>query len=462
MFRERCSKITSAPKDNHTASSSCTDYSQITLNGKPVAKIWWMNIGVPETLEITADHFFPLLKKEQKKTVTSTEQTLLYQAEGIDIVILRELPADAVLSDVKTRKGVLPRILYTTEQSSSFIDYTEQILSDSALMQHLKELVTPVASNSLQDAGDTDAASPSFLLMPFKVTPACEELAKKLALPLCGLIPTPAIDINDKIISREICESLGGRVTKGKTCYTKTDVEETLRGYDQEDILVVKEFDGVSGQGFYLIKDEKSKKVFNALLKRHKDTERFRLLVEKWYDRSTDLNYQVYVSSDGALLQTAPSGQLVKDGVYIGTEYDTDSLLTPAMKADLYAFGEKLGRALFQKGYYGNLSMDTIVCGDTLFHLVEINARFSLSTYFWGALKGLENCSNLIKYYNIPSEHFALDAFHNRFRNEGVFILSFGTDEKSGLCRLFLLMSKNNRLERDALQTEVETYLAQA
>ena len=446
MSQTNCNKETS----NNERLDAYTDFSEITLNGKHIKKIWWMNIGVPETLDICADHFFPLLKKEQKKTVTATEQTLLYQAEKEDIVILRHVPADAVLADAKRRKGETAHILCSSLSCDSFPDFTEQILADKELMEQLKALLAK-ASESL--------VSPAYLLMPFKVTPACKNLADLLQLPLCGVIPPPEIDINDKIISRELCESLGGRVTKGRTCHTKADIENALLAYENENILVVKEFDGVSGQGFYLLKDAKSKKVFETLLKRHKEDAHFRLLIEKWYENSTDLNYQVYVSPDGSLLQTAPSGQLVTDGVYIGTEYDTDTFLSPSMKEDLYAFGKRLGQDLYKKGYYGNLSMDTIICDGTLFHLVEINARLSLSTYFWGALQGLENRSNLIKYYNIPAKDFDLTAFHERFLDQGVFILSVGTDDKSGICRLFLLMSKATREERSVLQSTVETFL---
>jgi hypothetical protein len=422
------------------------DFSSIQFNNEPVHMIWWMNIGVKETVENDTDHFFPQFNRKKPSTVTSTEQLCLFQAEEKDIVILRAPAPQEVMLSVEIAKGFIPIILYVEDKHDN---YSESILEDTSVLSKIKELI--------------QISETAYILAPFKITEFDYEIGKLLGTKLCGNIPGSEMDINDKIISRELCLQIGGKVTHGFDCYNVKDIQEAINKLSPEGTVVVKEFDGVSGQGFFIIHDSQSLKVFNAILRRHKSEEKFRLLVEKWYDNCVDLNYQIFIGNNGEIIQMPPTRQIINKGVYEGTDFQIEEYVSEANIIEIENFGQRLASHLHLNGYYGNISVDTIMLNDKLFHLVEINARLSLSSYYWGAVQNYRSKKIMIQYYNIKSEKFSLSDFYNKFcgkpDNEKVLVLSSGIDHTNETCRVFLMYVANEIDDLQFLKSSVEEFI---
>jgi hypothetical protein len=423
------------------------DFSSVRYNNKPTYKIWWMNIGVQETVENDISHLFPQFNKKKHSTVTATEQLCLFQATKNDIVILRESPPPEVMRCVEIAKGYIPTILYTEDRCDN---YSESIWEDTILLSKIKEQIK--GSNFL------------YMLVPFKVTEFDYKISEFLDVQLFGNIPRSMMDVNDKIISRQICLSLGGNVTQGFDCYNVEEIQEAMKMLYPENTVVIKEFDGVSGQGFFIIHDSQSLKVFNAILRRHKNEERFRLLIEKWYDNCIDINYQIYIGNDGEIIQFPPTRQIINKGVYEGTDFQIEQYINETDIADIESFGQRLAKHLHRNDYFGNISVDTIKANQDLFHLVEINARLSLSSYYWGASQNYLDKKIVIQYYNIPPEKFSLSDFYDNFcgkcGNEGILVLSSGVDHANGTCRVFLMYFADEFENLQFLKSNAEEFIA--
>jgi hypothetical protein len=337
-------------------------------------------------------------------------------------------------------------ILYTTDKHDN---YSESILRDVQLLSKVKEII----SNS----------NHAYILVPFKVTKFDCEIGKLLGVELFGSIPDPSMDINDKIISRQICMFLDGKVPYGFDCYNIVEIQKAIDILSSGGTIVIKEFDGVSGQGFFIIHDSLSSKVFNAILRRHSNEERFRLLIEKWYDNCVDINYQIYIGKNGEAIQLQPTKQIINKGVYEGTDFQIEKYLSDADMIEIEKFGTRLAFHLHQNGYYGNISVDTIKTSNELFHLVEINARLSLSSYYWGTIQNYQDKKILIQYYNIKTTNFSLNDFYNNFcekaDDKGVFILSSGVDTLNATCRLFLMFFSKEIDDLHFLKSNAEEFM---
>lgn len=421
------------------------DFS-IQFDNNPVHKIWWMNIGVKETAENDTDHFFPQFKRKKQSTITSTEQLCLFQAEEKDIVILRAPAPQEVMLSLKIAKGFIPTILYVEDKHDN---YSESILKDTAVLSKIIELVK--------------TSEISYILVPFKITEFDYEIGKLLGLELFGNNLSPEMDINDKIISREICMQLGGKVTHGFECYNVRDIRNAINKLSHKGSMVVKEYDGVSGQGFFIIHDSQSLKIFNAFLRHHKSDKKFRLLIEKWYDNCIDLNYQIYIENNGEISQMLPTRQIINKGIYEGTDFQIEEYLSKDNMTEIENFGQRLADYLYLNGYYGNISVDTIKSNDELFHLVEINARLSLSSYYWGAVRNYRSKKIMIQYYNLRITNFSLsrlyEEFCNKSNNNGVLVLSSGIDCSNEVCRLFLMFFADKREDLLSIKSKVEAYI---
>lgn len=415
-------------------------------NNSSICKIWWMNIGVPETSLEKVESFFPKFNRKKQSIITATEQLCLYQASYDDIVILRSKPMEEVLYCAKAAKGFLPMILYVKD---TFENMSESIANDQALLSKIKTII---------------GNKPSlYMLTPFKITKYDYIISDILGIELCGNIPNKDIDINDKIVARQISHELEGNITEGYECYSIQDAQNAINYLYSKGTIVVKEYDGVSGQGLFIIRDIQSLNIFNVLLHHHKKEQKFRLLVEKWYSDCININYQIYIGKNGEIVQFFPTIQLVNTGIYQGTDFQVEDYLDKVDIDEIFSFGKRLAEFLYKKRYYGNISIDAIKIKEEMFHLIEINARFSLSSYYLTVMKKYFGKKVVVQYYNVRTSSFSIHKFYEKYckitDKSGVLILSFGENQAEEVGRIFLLFFAEELEELQLMKSKVEEYI---
>jgi hypothetical protein len=146
---------------------------------------------------------------------------------------------------------------------------------------------------------------------------------------------------------------------------------------------VVKEALGVSGKGMVVIDRPRRLQQLVAMLKRRAagtGESRLELVVERWIDKACDLNYQLVVAHDGSVSFDFVKEALTEGGVHRG--HLMPSRLDAAQVEELRACAMDIGRALYADGYRGVAGVDAILeTTGRLYPLLEINARFNMSTY---------------------------------------------------------------------------------
>jgi hypothetical protein len=219
------------------------------------------------------------------------------------------------------------------------------------------------------------------MLAPMGTTDAEQKLADAAGLPLA--VPDSATfeRVNSKIYSRRTVERLGLRPVPGACCETVAEFASVLA--DAELPVVVKDAYGVSGKGLVVL--DSPAKVARLLTmverraRRSGDT-RLSVVVESWLPKRFDLNYQVTIGQDGAVTLDFVKRAITAGGVHQG--HADPAELTPAQHADIATAARTLGRHLHDDGFTGVAGIDAILGLDgTVYPVLEINARFNMSTY---------------------------------------------------------------------------------
>lgn len=377
-----------------------------------ICKILWFNIGEEEW-----DDGFNLIKsiknQSAQNSVFEMEQVLLLYAEQQDIVILRKQPDQIVLKNVEILKKFLPEIYYILDIGGNLQQLTESIINNNKLIKKI---------NLLKKNYDV-------ILVPYMVNKEVKELADITKCKVFGGAVELTKLLNSKIEARNICKKLKMPITEGMVCNNVNELEKF--GMDQLSkgfSIIIKKPYGASAKGLFITN---SIDMFNILLKRIKKytiQKELNIIIEKWYEKVYDINYQVIINNNGRIKYIKPKRQIIKAGVYMGSTMEKEFLTK--VQQDMYImYAKKIGNYLFELGYRGVASIDSIITNNgVIYPIVEINARFSLSTYIsrlpyiFGEDKKYES-----RYFNIKSE----------YENELVYIInelfSYTNEKKSGI-----------------------------
>lgn len=220
-------------------------------------------------------------------------------------------------------------------------------------------------------------------LMPLGISPDEERLAEATGLPLAGPSAAVCKQVNGKIFSRELVDAAGLTAVPGAVCRT---VEELAAALDVHLFrtgtpVVVKESLGVSGRGMVVIEDRKrGERLLRMVERRAGADRRVSVVVERWIDKQTDLNYQFVVGRGGEVRFETVKTALTENGVHRG------HLFPPALRPDqvdeLRTAAGVIGKELAAAGYFGLAGVDALLAADgTLYPCLEINARFNMATY---------------------------------------------------------------------------------
>lgn len=418
--------------------------------------IWWLNIGAESLWSENHPHVLPQVTyKGNARTVNRTEQLCLLLAADGDIVIQREKPLDVLLEHLQGIGFGKPEI-YIPESSGSEdgqCSISELILRDEKLLEKLKNLNSKGSINEVE-------------LAPYAITHFEEEISLRSGCKLIGAAGDIAAWVNNKINARILAEELGLPVTEGYICHTVEEAKaavDSLKNNPYVNKIVVKEAYGASGKGMFVGDSEKEYQLLMVILGKNKNKDkRTDLIVERWHDTLADLNYQVYIHRSGCLSYIPPKRQINRRSVYIGSEFPLTDELTGRQKYYYEECAMKIGRKLWEKGYYGFASIDSIITREgVIIPIVEINGRLSLSTYvsFIPGMLGNDKAYRS-RYYNLKPgttlERIMEDIevySYTREKGEGVIICSFAEgDQGISEGRLFAMFVAEKRERLDYLE----------
>nr|AQQ74979.1 hypothetical protein [uncultured bacterium] len=325
---------------------------------------------------------------EDVAIVNRLEEMSLFLAEEPDILILREQSDRGFLDYLSDLGYRLPTILAVNPENK-LSAIAEATLANGQVCEQL--------SRASQNG------SMAFFL-PYAKTRLEEQIMEKTGLQNVG--PTAAVceKINSKIYSRVLSNELGLRTIKGWECESFQALEESFKIASADlasgQKLVLKESMGVSGKGLYVAENERqAQQIISMLRRKDKAGVQFAFVLEHWVDKQRDINYQIFVSASGKVELLAIKEIVAEKGVHMGHRFPP--ALSPSQLEAYEQAGQAVGKRLFADGYVGVAGIDSIIDRDgEVYPVLEINARFNMSTYQLGLERLIPPGAKVIaKYY---------------------------------------------------------------
>lgn len=348
--------------------------------------VWLYNIGVEKywTNEIS------LVKdKYENIIVNHMEEMNLLLTRKQDIMILRRYPDNIFIKELEKLSFEIPHILIPqTEDEEKSI--SELVLDDIQLLEELKSL---------------SSKNQNIYFVPYGISWLEEKIANICGLKLYGAASDIQKLINNKIYSRSIAKYLGYKTTDGYICKDINEVRTSYTALKKKyDKIIIKTPSGASGKGMWIIESEKNLYSVCLILKRlQRLNEEY--IVEGWEEKKSDLNYQVYVSEDGYTEVFSIKEQIVNETVYVGSVLParvTNEILDTCKKC-----GEEIGALLYRQGFYGILGIDALLTSNNeLIPILEINGRFTLSTY--------------VSFLSVRYKNKIIISLYNKFRSKNI------------------------------------------
>ncbi len=325
--------------------------------------IWLFNIGLEKYWN---GEVFTVKNAREDIIVNHIEEMNLLLTRRQDILILRVKPEEAYLRDMEKFGCEIPAIVCPGREDETK-SISELVLEDDALVGEIKTLVA-----------DYDKT----VFVPYGVSTLEEEIAAKLGVAMFGSSNEINKTVNNKVFSRRFAIEQGFRVSEGRICAGFEELEKTAEEMaERYPKIVIKEPCGASGKGLWVVDGKTRLRSTMLIIKRFfKNRLSGDWLVEEWCDKTADLNYQIYVGEHGEVEVFSVKEQKVNGTVYTG------SVMPPACPEKVIeeckTCGTVIGRELYKKGYRGILGVDAmILASGELVPIIEINGRFTLSTY---------------------------------------------------------------------------------
>lgn len=325
--------------------------------------IWLFNIGVEKYWR---QEVFTVKDKKENFIVNHIEEILFMIAQKQDYIILRKRPDPFYLNTLQEYGLEIPQILCPSIENEN-LSISELILQDNELLLQLRKI-----GNEKET-----------YLVPYAFSENEWKIAQKCQLKYWGGDLDVCKKINSKIYSRSLALECGFTVTEGTIC---NSFEEVIRAYQEYSLknnpVVLKQPYGASGNGMFLINSQSSFKAAMRIVKRfYQNNPDTQWLVELWYSDKADYNYQVFLSAGGNAEMFSVKKQILNKAIYIGSIFSTykeDFIHS----SKLLEYSRIIGKEIYAEGYTGVLGIDAILLpGDQWIPIIEVNARFTLSTY---------------------------------------------------------------------------------
>jgi hypothetical protein len=224
-------------------------------------------------------------------------------------------------------------------------------------------------------------------LLPMGTTRLEQELAQSCGLPLA--VPDAATfeRVNGKIYGRRLTQAAGLRPVPGDCCETVGEFAAVLRthapGLGAGKCIVIKDSYGVSGKGLVVLDNPAKADRLLRMVQRRADRTgdpRIEVVVESWIPKRCDLNYQVTIAHDGTTSFNFVKQAITENGVHKGHIMPAE--LSERQYAEIEHAAHQVGRRLYADGFRGVAGVDAVVGSDeTIYPVLEINARLNMSTY---------------------------------------------------------------------------------
>ncbi|WP_426446088.1 peptide ligase PGM1-related protein [Paenibacillus sp. S-38] len=444
-----------------TASAGCWSFVEAMTTGRRRdILVWLCNIGAEQVWHPATGG---ITDREEDRAVHRMEEMNLLLCRRQDVLLLREVPDKEFLRDLEALGFEIPRILCPAGAGADpYTPIAELVLKDAELLRQLEAL-----------------AGPQVYFLPYAVTEREEEIAARTGLRLIGPSSRAAAAINDKAANRAMAQMLGLPVCRGTICRS---AEELLEAYEQLYVpgasFIVKDPYSASGRGLHLVESpERMKGLVKRLMRFGRRSPETGWILEEWIEKSGDYNYQLFIREDGEIEVFSLKGQLLEGTVYRGSHLEADR--GPDLPAPFREYGQRIGKALYTLGYQGMAGVDAIRAADgTLIPLIEVNGRFTLSTYLSFVTEVLAPAAAFVSRYfrlvtRTPLTYSSLKTrleaeglVYRADSGEGVLVYTSGTlpqaaEGGSGRCvgRVFVLIAAASRERLSGLESGLESLL---
>lgn len=368
-------------------------FSSCKLNTQPGRERFvWLNNFECEQFWASARtaRLFSLTSPAENAIVNRMEEMCLWLAGEPDAVILRNAPAPDFLSYLAQIGIALPEIL-TVEPETVSPSISQAILDGERFCRQLNSLKNKDADLYLLAYGNTNLE---------------EKIAAAAGIPLLGPQAAVAAVVNSKIFSRRLSRRLGLRTVPGDECESLEELERALLRIKPHVAAggkaVLKEAMGVSGKGLLVIENpEKLNQVLDFLKRRHKPELEYAFVVEQWIEKQKDINYQIFVTPSGGVKFLAIKESFADGAVHAGHRCPPN--LDEAQMDSYREAALAVGRELHRSGYTGIAGIDSVVDREgKIYPVLEINARFNMSTYQLSLERALEpGTAFIVKNYSL-------------------------------------------------------------
>lgn len=385
--------------------------------------VWLLNIGAEKYWNPVQPG---VVDRSEDRIVGRVEEMNLLLCREQDILILREVPDPYYLDKLREWGFSIPRIR-VPKQSDPWTPISELVLRDVGLLTELAKIAK--ANNDVW-------------FVPYAVTRLEEQISARCGLRLAAASSDVNATVNDKIFNREIAVTLELPVCQGRVCRSAEEIGQAYAELTEQpphfDRVIIKEPFGASGKGLYIVDSpDKLRPILLRVSRFAKNNPQAQWLVEGWYDKQADVNYQLYVSQDGGVDVFSIKQQVLRDTVYIGSKMPVQ-LDEDAMER-YRGFGEAIGKHLHAIGYSGVAGIDSIITREGGFiPIIEINGRFTLSTYISFLERVIGDANVYSRYFKLATDEpigfraicEALDRerlLYHRDSGEGVIVYTSGT-----------------------------------
>lgn len=370
---------------------------------------WLFNIGIEK--EWYTDRF-RVKNPEEDRVVNHMEEILLLLSRKQDILLLRREPDARFLKEWQELGFAIPEIICPDKEDETKT-ITQLILEDEEALKALKGR----------------AYRENICLIPYGVTDSEVELAKLCCMEMIGSTPVVTKRTNSKLYAKQLVERLSLASPVGKICVGFDEIQkEWYCLHKRFGRIVLKRPYGASGQGLYLIENETQlDRVLHVLKRSGGENEKW--IVEGWYEDKTDLNTQIYICDDGRIEMLSIKEQILEDTVYKGSAFPAD---LPGDRVNQYAgYMKAVGNKLYREGVRGIVGIDSIMTDREMFPVIEINVRFTLSTYLSMMPVQFLNRYFCSMYYRVTlSDDWSYTVLTEKLKRVG---LAFDKDRKEGI-----------------------------
>lgn len=378
----------------------------LTVEREKGTIVWLCNIGAEK---YWSQSTMGVVDKNEEMIVNRVEEMNLLLCRKQDIIILRKTPDPEFLNTLSEMGFEIPRI-FALESEDLITPISELILNNKELLSKLSAEI-----DSKQDV----------FFVPYAVTYLEEQIAHIAGLKLIGAKSDICRRVNNKIFNREVSIELGLPVCEGKICYSTDEMRvaytELTTNSPFFEKVIIKEPTGASGKGLYIIDNKERLDSSLRLISRlSKNKPEICWLVEGWYEKNADLNYQIYISPDGEVTTFSIKQQLLRGTVYIGSKMPVD--MQANILHDFERMGTSIGKYLYDIGYSGVAGIDAIITSDNvIIPVIEINGRFTLSTYISFLYRLIPQRAVLSRYFRLlTNKPVSYGEIVHRLKEEGI------------------------------------------